>query len=311
MERSTGKNTKPLKTVRQIAWLPVWYLKNVVKGAHQPLVTVLFLTDHCNLACRHCAREGHAGTVMKSWKQITRELRAAYDRGARFLDLEGGEPTIWRDGCLGINDVIDLAKEIGFFSVTVTTNGQRPFQGLKADSIWVSVDGYREVHDAIRGEGAFQRLHQNILRSGHPALSINMTVNRENYRSVADVLRYGKAHPGIRSVSVNFHTPYPGTEHLMPDAKIRNRVIDLVLAMKRRGYPVMNSVSGLQLMRDGNFQKECWISEFVLNNGIRLATCPGRSYGICDRCGFSMAGEMHAVVHLKPDTLLAGMKLRV
>jgi hypothetical protein len=32
---------------------------------------------------------------------------------------------------------------------------------------------------------------------------------------------------------------------------------------------------------------------------------------VCDRCGFGMAGEMHSVFTLRPDTIMAGMKLRM
>ena len=292
-------------------YLPAWYLKNVAGKQHKPLQTVLFLTDYCNLKCRHCTQDGHAGTTMKPWRQIEEELRFSYAQGSRFLDLEGGEPTLWRDGSLGINDVIRLAKEIGFFSVTVTTNGQKPFGYLKADSIWVSVDGYKKVHDLIRGEGVFAKLDKNISESGHPAVSINMAVNNLNWKSVRDVVRYAKRHPGIRSVSVNFHTPYPGTENLMPDKETKNRVIDLLITMKRAGYPIMNSVSGLNQMRGKGSSEYCWITNFILTDGSRLSSCPGKLMGVCENCGFSMSGEMRSVVHFKPDTLLAGLKLRM
>jgi len=37
----------------------------------------------------------------------------------------------------------------------------------------------------------------------------------------------------------------------------------------------------------------------------------GYTHGVCDRCGFSMGGEMSAVGRMKFDTLISGMKLRV
>jgi hypothetical protein len=48
-----------------------------------------------------------------------------------------------------------------------------------------------------------------------------------------------------------------------------------------------------------------------VNLGERLAECQGKKAGLCDRCGFCMAGEMHSVFTLKPDTILAGMNMRV
>jgi coenzyme F420-reducing hydrogenase beta subunit len=46
-------------------------------------------------------------------------------------------------------------------------------------------------------------------------------------------------------------------------------------------------------------------------DGQRLPECNGKSAGVCEQCGFCMAGEMASVMSLKPETLLAGLKLRV
>ena len=297
--------------MKHIAYLPYWYFQNRLLKKEKPLQTVLFLTDYCNLKCKHCSEDGHAGTIMKPYRQVKEELEYSYRQGARFLDLEGGEPTLWSDGGYRINDLIYLAKKIGFYSVTVTTNGQRPFDYLAADSIWVSVDGYKRYHDMIRGEGTFDTLNKNIRRSGLKNISVNMAVNKMNYPSVPDVIKYADANPHIQSVSLNFHTPYPGTEHMMLPWDKRIHVIDKIIQMKRDGYTVMNSVSGLQCMKRHDFEKFCWISNFILTDGTRLAECPGKTAGICDRCGFSMAGEMHSLMKLRPDTVLAGLKLRM
>lgn len=277
----------------------------------KPLQTVLFITDYCNLKCKHCSEDGHAGTRMKPYRQIEAELKYSYAQGSRFVDFEGGEPTLWQDGEYRLNDLIYLAKKIGFFSTTVTTNGQKEFGHLNADSIWVSVDGYKKYHDIIRGEGTFEKLHENIRKSGHPAVSINMAINKFNYRSVPDVIRYATANPAICSVSLNFHTPYAGTEHMTLDWETRIRVIDKIIRMKREGYAIMNSVSGLSCMKKHDFKKYCWITNFILTDGTRLTECPGKTAGVCDQCGFSMAGEMNSLMHLKPDTVLAGLKLRM
>lgn len=297
--------------LKELAYLPIWYFENKIGKREKPLQTVLFITDYCNLKCKHCTESGHARTIMKSYQQIREELEYSYQQGSRFVDFEGGEPTLWRDGDRRLNDLILLAKKIGFFSTTVTTNGQRPFDQLEADSIWVSLDGYKKYHDLIRGEGAFEKLHRNIASCHHPAVSVNMAINKMNYRSVPDVIRYATANPHIRSVSLNFHTPYPGTEHMALDWETRVRVIDRIIRMKREGYAIMNSVSGLNCMKQHNFEKSCWIANFILADGTRLSECPGKAAGICDQCGFSMAGEMNSLMKLRPDTVLAGLRLRM
>ena len=297
--------------LNQLFYLPMWFLKSVIFRKHAPLQTVVFITDYCNLRCKHCSESGHSGTVMKTYDTVRADLEYAYKKGARFVDLEGGEPMLWREENRDINDVVRLAKEIGYFSVTVTTNGQFPIKGSEADSIWVSVDGTEEIHDSIRGEGTFELLDKNIRESGHKDLSINMTINRINCGAVTDNIKYAKENPGIKSISLNFHTPYPGVEELSLPWHERCKVIDEIVDMKRKGYPIMNSRSGLEIMKKRDFKKDCWLSSFILADGTKLDECPGKTLNVCDDCGFCMAGETYCVLRLKPDTIISAMKLRV
>ena len=73
----------------------------------------------------------------------------------------------------------------------------------------------------------------------------------------------------------------------------------------------MNSVSGLRLMKGTDYVKRCWVTNFVMPDGRRLPECQGKVAGVCDRCGFSMSGEMNSVFSFKPDTIMAGLSLRV
>jgi len=296
--------------MKSLFYLPFWFFKTRVLGIKSPLQTVMFISDKCNLACKHCTVYQQKNPTIKSYEQIREELERSYRFGSRFVDFEGGEPTLWYEDDKDLNSLIRLAKKIGYYSTTITTNAQLPFDGSEADSIWVSLDGLGDYHDAIRGKGTFDRLGKNIESAGHPHLSVNMVINSQNYTSVEETIEFAKNNPHIRMISLNFHTPYEDTEHLFLDWDKRAEVIDLIIRKKKAGYPIMNSVSGLKLMKNNRFKKYCWVADFVLPDGTYLRECPGSVAGVCDRCGFSMAGEMHSVMHLKPDTILAGMKLR-
>jgi MoaA/NifB/PqqE/SkfB family radical SAM enzyme len=312
MQESGAQWQALLRQTKDAAYLPLWYFRSRILGQKRPLQTVLFVTDYCNLKCRHCMAEGHKGSRMKPYEEIRSELEYSYAMGSRFVDFEGGEPTLWRDEQgRTLNDLYTLAKEIGFFSCTLTTNGQKSFAGTMADSVWVSVDGYGRAHDDIRGRGTFAKLNRNIKESGHPALSIAMAVNNRNYKSVGRLIRYAKENPAISQIAFNFHTPFPGTEELTMDWKLRNRVIDRIIAYKKEGYPIMNSVSGLKIMKERGFPKDCWIANYILIDGTKLPNCPGSVLGVCDDCGFCMSGEMYSVLRMKPDTILAGLNLRM
>jgi len=292
-------------------YLPFWFFKTRILGKKIPLVSVIFITDVCNLKCKHCCIYAQKTSITKSYAQVEDDLKYCYKQGARFVDFEGGEPTLWRDGDKNLNDLIDLAKKIGFFSVTITTNAQKDFSDCKADSIWVSMDGYGKFHDKIRGVGSFAILVENIEKTTYPHLSVNMVVNALNYSSVDEVMTFVKNNPKIEKISINFHTPYEGTEHLTLDREKRIEIIDKVISYKRKGHPIMNSISGLKYMKNMEFKKYCWISNFVHINGTKTSDCGGTILGLCQQCGFCMAGEMSAVMLLKPDTIFAGLKLRL
>ncbi|MDR2869647.1 MAG: radical SAM protein [Deferribacteraceae bacterium] len=297
--------------MKKFIYLATWFLRAKFLGRQAPLQTVLFINNQCNLRCKHCNIYSTTPTI-KSYDTIREELAYAHAQGSRFVDFEGGEPTLWNDGEHDLNSLIRLSKELGFYSATVTTNAQRPFQDCEADSIWVSLDGVNGGHDLIRGEGAFERLKENIASSGHPRLSVNMVINSLNYQEVQDTIKFATANPHIKSISLNFHTPFAGTEELFLDWPLRNKVIDEIIELKRAGRPIMNSIAGLKLMKGGQeFEKRCWVTNFIMANGDRLAECQGKVANVCDRCGFCMAGEMHSVFSLKPETILAVLKLRV
>ncbi len=301
--------------LKQYFYLAQWFVRARFFGRRAPLQTVLFITDKCNLRCKHCSVYGSAGYHQRTFADIESDMRYAYAQGSRFIDLEGGEPTLWREGERTINDIIDKAREIGFFSITVTTNAQQDFSWIHPHSIWVSMDGIGEYHERIRGNGTFARLEENIAKSGQKHICVNMVVNTLNYESVDAAMEYVRHNDAIEQISINFHTPYPGTEYLALPPKQKAAIIDKVIAYKHRGYPIMNSFSGLKKMKRNalgqiSLGKECFVTNFIYPDGSR-GLCVGYGTDQCRQCGFCMAGEMASVFHFCPDTLLSGFKLRM
>ena len=313
------------KSLSHYVYLAQWFVRARFFGRKAPLQTVLFITDKCNLRCKHCSVYGSAGNKQRSFEDIVADMKYSYALGSRFIDLEGGEPTLWKEAkderreakgeYYTINDLIDAALEIGFFSITVTTNAQQDFSWIRPQSIWVSMDGVGEYHDRVRGEGAFARLEENVRKSGFKHICVNMVVNALNYESLDAAMEYAKNNPAIEQISINFHTPYPGTEYLMLPLEKKAEIIDKVIAYKKKGYPIMNSISGLKLMKRNalgeiELGKECFVTNFIYTEGTR-GLCLGYGTEQCKVCGFCMAGEMASVFHFKPDTILSGFKLRM
>jgi MoaA/NifB/PqqE/SkfB family radical SAM enzyme len=294
----------------QFIYLGWWWFRAFFFGRRKPLQSVIFISNRCNLSCRHCSVYDHEAPIDKSYLQVCKDLEYCYSLGARFVDFEGGEPFIWKDGDKTVNDLCRYARSIGFYTCTITTNAQKPFDGSVADSIWVSMDGVGEYHDKVRGEGTFARLEQNIATCGCRHLSVNMAINTLNCDSVAAAIEYASKSRYLESISLNFHTPFPGTEALEVPHEKRVEIINMILDYKKRGYPIMNSTAGLRKMKDNDFVMRCWISNFVFVDGTRSPQCIGAEMGICPKCGFCMAGEESAVFELRPGTILAALKLR-
>ena len=99
--------------IKQFIYLGWWFFGARVLGRKRPLQTVLFISDRCNLECKHCSVYNKTNPRQFSYEEVREQLQYAYNQGSRFVDLEGGEVMIWRDGDYRINDLIDLAKEIG------------------------------------------------------------------------------------------------------------------------------------------------------------------------------------------------------
>ena len=260
-------------------YLVFWWVGVKFFGRRKPLQSVVFISDKCNLSCKHCSVYNHENPITKSFERIGEELKYCYGLGSRFVDFEGGEPFLWRDGDRDVNDLCDLARAIGFFSCTITTNAQMSFAGARADSIWVSMDGVGEYHDRIRGKGAFGRLEKNVASCGFKELSANMTINTLNCDSVAAAIEYVKNSPYFKSISLNFHTPFPGTEKLALSQEKREEIVDLICSYKKKKYPIMNSMTGLKYMRRLDFKPCCWMTNFVFTDGTRRSQCIGEEMG--------------------------------
>jgi MoaA/NifB/PqqE/SkfB family radical SAM enzyme len=196
---------------QEIAYLGNYGLKTLVLRQKKPIIAGIPLTDVCNLKCRHCVVANVGRSLPMA--RIEQFLQHFYILGVRILYMQGGEIMTWRDGDLQVNDVIRRAHEIGFFKVAVVTNGTLGMPE-SADLIWVSIDGSEQVHDSIRGQGAFSTVMHNLEKSQHKRTNFNMTINRLNAGDIEAVASMAARIPGVHGVSYNFHTPYSGVEDL-------------------------------------------------------------------------------------------------
>lgn len=73
----------------QLVYLGYWFFGARVLGRKRPLQTVLFISDRCNLKCRHCAVYSKSDPNVMTYEGVREQLRYAYGLGSRFVDFEG------------------------------------------------------------------------------------------------------------------------------------------------------------------------------------------------------------------------------
>lgn len=241
-----------------------------------------------------------------SLSQVKEVLLRLHRSGVRLMILEGGEPFLWRDGAYGLEDVVAECKRL-FFCTGVVTNGLLPIE-TQADVVWVSVDGMRETHNYNRGP-TFDKVIANIQRSRHPRLFANVTINSKNKSEIAELVHF--LADKVKGITIQFYYPYPGTEDLAVSPADRRQVLDELIALKRAGYPVSDSISTLKALRDNTWRCFPWLISSVEPDGEVTLGCYllNRAEVNCKQCGFAAHTEISMAYNWNLAAIYAGAKI--
>jgi MoaA/NifB/PqqE/SkfB family radical SAM enzyme len=265
------------------------------------------VTNHCNLKCEHCFifRDGNPNQAAGEMKpeRLLSELQRLRDRhGVRFMMWMGGEPMLrWRT----------VEKGLSLFPRNIiTTNGTVPLKDFGPELIYViSLDGPREVNDAVRGAGVFDRVMKTIaaIPPGFQSRPmVQCVLHRENQDCVEELVRE-LLPTKIPGMTFSFYVPRAGevSPRAWDSVEEREAAVDLVFDLKRR-YPgfIWNSSRSLELMRPATSKlvtDHCPMLKTMLPLYIEgdHFTTPFCCYGNdvdCDRCGawgvFAAAARM-------------------
>ncbi|GIU71384.1 MAG: radical SAM protein [Candidatus Nitrosocaldaceae archaeon] len=261
------------------------------------------IVNVCNLHCKHCYwwlnRKEEEGLSAEEWRNV---IHNVFKKHKVFnVTLVGGEPLLRPD-------VIEVFCEEMPRQICVVTNGTYPikhFDGLYF--YWVSIDGNEEVHDKIRGKGAYSKTRKNILdyinsdKKGKPAwkdIWLSYTINSLNYNCIEDVIK--EWHNKVNKIAFQFHTPFMKNDPLaLPFGKERNKVIDnLIRLQKQYKNFIMNPPEQLSLFKGnwggiGNIPTKCPIYAILAVDHmgrIKQPCCigsadPNAQKPICEECG--------------------------
>jgi len=129
-------------------------------GRVNPARLIVDLTRRCNLRCGFCSSRSDTPDASPELSSLVLLdlLRTAEARGAFEVTLTGGEPLAWP----GLEETAAAGSPLGFTSLQIATNATLVDErrlacvaALAPRRVRISLDGPPEVHDAVRGRGAF------------------------------------------------------------------------------------------------------------------------------------------------------------
>ncbi len=264
-------------------------IKVRVLKKHVPLFLSWNITFLCNLRCTYCG-SCEVGPAELNTEQVKEGLDAAWSMGTRWITFGGGEPLVRRD----IGEVVDYARKKGFH-VFMSTNGvlvpKKREICERLEHVNISIDGHEAVHDTVRGKGSFKKAVGaiDLLKEMGVPVSLQCVVSSINTGHIEEAVEVARD----AGVSIMFQ---PATASLnssdnpnpiTPEPGVYRAAMDKVIAMKREGAPIRNSLAGLRHLR--HWPKPTFPPMCVAGRGISIIEADGSVLG-CHRCQFEGVG---------------------
>ncbi|MFC1632365.1 radical SAM protein [Candidatus Omnitrophota bacterium] len=216
-----------------------------------PLVVTWPITNRCNFQCQYCGRwQGEAEEVS------TEEALAIIDQlsnlGCLRISFSGGEPLLRED----FGTLIAYCKKKSI-TTTVISNGslipQKIDQLKDVDLIELSLDGAREVNDAVRSNGSFDKilLAAAVAQGAGIKVFFNAVLTKYNLDHIDCILSIGRQYnTGVLFGPVSYiHSKGVSVKHLFPRKDEFRQAVDKLIHEKRNGAPVINSMASLKYMK--------------------------------------------------------------
>jgi len=183
----------------------------------------LHVTERCNLRCKHCYLDEE---YFENGKQMSFDMYTSLVDKLYTMEHKDDHRKVYLSGgeCTTHPRIGDMIKYIHYKyndSIAMVTNGYKIPELLKGtaltpdDGLSISLDGNKEVHNWVRGDGSFQQVKEALKalqNHNHHNYNLHLTVHQKNIDQVEEVCEFGKKY-GAGMVGINFFQPVRGEEH--------------------------------------------------------------------------------------------------
>ncbi len=243
------------------------------------------VTNRCNLKCIHCYwwKEEHPPELDD--EEMITFMRGLRKAGPRSVTMYGGEPMLRPNICQAAAEIFDF--------VIIFTNGTQGYLPINAQWL-LSLDGPREIHDKIRGEGVYNTVMENLKRAPRKPI-VHNTITRHNQYHIEEFLEEMSSKP-IKGVGFSFYTPQRGQEEsdIFIPLDERDKILDDLLRLRKRYWRIMGFTKSIayQLKQSGAFpewnsRESCSLKDicFCYNADGTTKQCTYGENADCSRCG--------------------------
>ena len=226
----------------------------------KPLGAEIEITTACNLRCKHCFQGEYPEKYMTldTFKNIVDILDKNVLEMLQYLNTK------------------NMAVTIVTNAVAIDEKAMSVLEQMNNLYVLVSVDGTRELHDQIRGDGQFDKIMPKVLKMHELGMNIEI-LNAINVDHVKEIAEFGKS----IGIPVNFNLFKPFSErheYLTVDPnKFFKAVEDLLRLRVKEHYRIGISDASLAAYMLGLPEKnECTatMAGLVINTNGKMLTCP-------------------------------------
>ncbi len=282
----------------------------------------LIVTEKCSLACRMCHIWQHSSKKQdelvspEEYKDFMSSLKEFAGEGVQ-IQFVGGEPLMKK----GLVDLIRFASE-QHFPTTMTTNGfllDKELAGRIVDSglntLGFSLESFKaDTHDFLRGRpGVHKKVMEALSYFGaspkfSPQIFIAAIIAGANLDDIVGLAEWANACERIsfiyfQAVMQPFAMPEADAWYddercrfLWPDADKAAGVLEELIARKKSGYKINNSVAQLEIFKSYFRQPQRFIKKTKCNLGYDAFTVlPDGNMFLCL--------AMEPIGNIKTDTM--------
>lgn len=259
------------------------------------------ITNSCNLKCKHCYWWREERPAELDDADMIGFMKGLRDRGMTAAIIYGGEPMLRPGMCEAASRIFDHPL--------IFTNGTQGFSSINAQWI-LSLDGARDIHDSIRGSGAYDAAVGNLRKAPRKPV-VHTTITTQNRHNLEEHIDSLSSLP-VKGVGFSFYTPRKSGEgdDLSIPVEERGLILDELLRLRKKYWRIMGLTRTManQFRLEGEFQKwnsleRCPVSKVCncYNSDGTQKPCTYGQGADCSRCGCASIPLYRAAIrHLDP-----------